>query len=71
MRTLIISGGTIDRDFALSFIQKYRPEYCVAADRGLAFCEAVDLEPDYIVGDFDSFPGGRLEIGRASCRERV
>lgn len=61
MRTLIISGGTIDRDFALSFIREYRPEYCVAADRGLAFCEAADLEPDYIVGDFDSLPRGRLE----------
>lgn len=61
MRTLIISGGTIDRDFALSFIQNYRPEYCVAADRGLAFCETANLQPDYIVGDFDSLPAGRLE----------
>lgn len=61
MRTLIISGGTIDRDFALSFIRGYRPEYCVAADRGLAFCEAAGLQPDYIVGDFDSLPAGRLE----------
>lgn len=61
MRALIISGGTIDRDFALSFIREYRPEYCVAADRGLAFCEEADLRPDYIVGDFDSLPAGRLE----------
>lgn len=61
MRTLIVSGGTIDRDFALSFIRDYRPEYCVAADRGLAFCEAAGLQPDYIVGDFDSLPDGRLE----------
>jgi len=51
----------IDRDFALSFIQEYRPEYCVAADKGVAFCETAEIEPDYIVGDFDSFSGERLE----------
>lgn len=56
MRTLIITGGNIERDFALDFIQKYKPEYLLAVDRGLAFCYECNLEPDLIVGDFDSLP---------------
>lgn len=69
MRALIISGGTIDRDFALSFLRKYKPEYVIAADRGLAFCEENQVVPDFIVGDFDSFSPERLE--RYKSRHRV
>lgn len=58
---MVISGGTIEKDFALSFIKDYEPDYIVAADRGLAFCLENDLKVDLIVGDFDSIPGGVLD----------
>lgn len=61
MRALIFSGGTIEEDFALSYFKTYKPDYVVAADRGLAFCEKNGIEPDFIVGDFDSFSPERLE----------
>lgn len=58
---MVISGGTIEKDFALSFIKDYEPDYIVAADRGLAFCLENNLKVDLIVGDFDSIPGGVLD----------
>lgn len=61
MKAMVISGGTIEKDFALSFINEYAPDYIVAADRGLAFCLEHELKVDMIVGDFDSIPGGILD----------
>lgn len=61
MRTLIITGGNIERDFALNFIQSYQPEYLIAVDRGLAFCYETQVKPNLIVGDFDSLPQEILE----------
>ncbi len=54
MRTLIFSGGNIERDFALSFMKTYEAEYIIGVDHGLAFLKACGIVPDYIVGDFDS-----------------
>lgn len=70
-RAMVISGGTIEKDFALSFIEKYKPDYIVAADRGLAFCRENDLRADMIVGDFDSLPGGILDAYTARYRTPV
>ena len=61
MKTLIITGGMIEADFALSFIQKLKPDYILGVDKGLQFCYEYDIRPDYIVGDFDSLPGEILE----------
>ena len=56
MNTLIISGGNINSDFALDFMEKQNPDYIIAADRGLLFAWEHKICPDYIVGDFDSVP---------------
>ena len=53
-RAVIIAGGEIDDDLALSFIQN--ESYVIAADRGLAFLAGHDIPPDLVVGDFDSAP---------------
>lgn len=53
-RALIISGGDIDSDFALSLWRKEKADIRIAADRGLAFLRKNDLLPTWIVGDFDS-----------------
>ena len=58
--TIIVSGGNIQRDFALGFlekeIEKCGREYLllIAADRGLDFLLDVGIYPDMAVGDFDS-----------------
>ncbi|MBS6196599.1 MAG: thiamine diphosphokinase [Clostridiales bacterium] len=56
MKTLILTGGNIEYDFALSFIEKLNPDYILGVDRGLQFCYENKILPDYIVGDFDSLP---------------
>lgn len=61
MKTLIITGGNIDTDFALSFIEKLRADYVIGVDRGLNFCYDQQIFPDYIVGDFDSLSPGILD----------
>lgn len=61
MKTLIITGGNIENDFALSFIKKQNPDYIIGVDRGLKFCYENQVTPDYIVGDFDSLPPEILE----------
>ncbi len=69
---VIISGGTIERDFALAFLQQYAGENgttrncgrdceIIAADRGLVFCLEHGIIPDAVVGDFDSADSSLLE----------
>ena len=47
MKTLIITGGMIEADFALSFIQELKPDYILGVDKGLQFCYEYDIRPDY------------------------
>ena len=61
----VIAGGRIDDDFALAFIRRTDP-FLIAADRGLLFLERCGIEPDLLVGDFDSVPEGYLETYRAA-----
>ncbi|MDD3338012.1 MAG: thiamine diphosphokinase [Lachnospiraceae bacterium] len=54
MRAFIISGGDIDYDFALSYIEKHPADVVIAVDKGMQFCYARQVRPDYILGDYDS-----------------
>jgi thiamine pyrophosphokinase len=59
-RTVIISGGNIESDFALAFLKKYNYEYLIGADRGIVFLRQANIMPTHIVGDFDS--AGKEEL---------
>lgn len=61
---MIISGGSVKDSFALSFLQQKKPEYVIAADRGMEFCYRNGISPDVIVGDFDSADGEVLSYFR-------
>lgn len=52
--TLIISGGRIDKDFALSFLENKSYHKIIAVDGGLSFLQEIGLLPTDIVGDFDT-----------------
>lgn len=51
---LIISGGELEEEFLLEFIKNKQIDYIIAVDRGLETLDKIHLEPNYIIGDFDS-----------------
>ena len=54
MRTLIVSGGRIGRDFALSFLEKEKFDRMIGVDNGLRFLFDNGIRPTHVVGDFDT-----------------
>ena len=54
MKTVIITGGTIQKAFANEYIKKLKPDYVIAADAGMEFLYDNNRIPNCIVGDFDS-----------------
>ena len=59
-RIVIVSGGKVEDDFALSVLESYENEYIIAVDKGMEFLYRHEIMPSYIVGDFDSV---KKEIG--------
>ena len=51
---IIVSGGTIDKDFALEQVEIINPEIVIGVDSGLDFLYQNEIVPTHIVGDFDS-----------------
>ena len=60
MKTLIITGGKISADFALTFFENNEYDLVIAADKGLEVLDKLCIRPDYIIGDFDSLTAGIL-----------
>ena len=63
-RTVIVSGGTLEKDFVLPIIKSEDTEFVIGVDRGIKFLYDHEIKPDYIVGDFDSVPKGLVEYYR-------
>lgn len=61
MRTLIVSGGNINPDFALSFYENSSFDRIIAVDNGLRFLWEQGITPTHIVGDFDTAKPELLE----------
>ncbi len=59
-KCLIISGGSLDDEFAAAVCADNQYEYRIAADAGAAFFQKKHMEPDLIVGDFDSADSGLI-----------
>lgn len=52
--TIIISGGAIQDEFALSVLDQYESKRIIGVDKGVEFLYRHQIQPEYIVGDFDS-----------------
>ena len=59
---VIISGGTIDRDFAFNQLEQLNPEIIIGVDKGLEFLHSNQIMPTHIVGDFDSVDSTIVEF---------
>ena len=55
-RTVIVSGGMLEKDFVLPILKSEDTEFVIGVDSGLKFLYDNEIKPDYIVGDFDSAP---------------
>lgn len=64
MKALIITGGKTDEKFAREMIMQGGYEFIVAVDAGLNFFYQAGIEPDIVVGDFDSVGENVLEFYR-------
>ena len=53
-RIVIVSGGEIDSETALSVLEQPESRYIIAVDKGMEFLYSEKIMPSYIVGDFDS-----------------
>lgn len=53
-RCLIVTGGKLDMSFAGLFLKHEKFQKIIAVDGGLEAVKALGLEPDMIVGDFDT-----------------
>ena len=64
-RCLIVTGGKLDLSFAGPFLKNQSFERIIAVDGGLKAVKELGLEPDVIVGDFDSVDPLVLEYYRS------
>ena len=53
-KTIIISGGALNDKFAVEVLQANEGAYIIGVDKGLEFLYRNKINPNYIVGDFDS-----------------
>ena len=59
-RTLVMAGGKMEEDFALSFLDGKSYDTIIAVDGGLACLRELGIMPTDIVGDFDTIDGALL-----------
>ena len=61
-KTLILSGGKTDLEFAKKYLGTYSFDTVVCADSGLNTAYRLGLKVDYIMGDFDSVSSDILRL---------
>ena len=54
IKTLIVSGGSIDEKFFINHVLKDKFDIIIASDKGLETLDRFSIKPNYIIGDFDS-----------------
>lgn len=68
MKAAMIAGGFVEDGFTLNYIREQKFDRLYAVDRGLEFFYRTGLEPDYVVGDFDSVELRVLEAARKAWK---
>lgn len=61
-RVIIVTGGSVNRDFARQFFDKNEYDYVIAVDGGLKYLNEIGIRPDCLVGDFDTITSEILNL---------
>lgn len=62
MKTLIVTGGRLDKKFLIQTTKYKKFETIIAVDNGLKILDEAKIMPNHIVGDFDTVDNKILEI---------
>ena len=54
MRTIIVTGGNVNKNFLKKLLSNYKYNNIIASDKGLEILDECNIKPNYIIGDFDS-----------------
>jgi thiamine pyrophosphokinase len=54
MHVLILTGGFLNLEFAKGYCKTLSFDKVFAVDKGLEYADALGLEPDWLIGDFDT-----------------
>ncbi len=54
VKTLIVSGGNVEKNCFNQIYLSNKFDYVIASDRGLEVLDKYNVKPNYIIGDFDS-----------------
>lgn len=60
MKTLIVTGGSVNLPFAQAYVKEHAFDYFIASDSGIHFFQEAGIRPDEVLGDFDSADPGLL-----------
>lgn len=53
-RVLIVTGGSVNVEWAKEWLDNQAFDYCIAADSGLVYADKLGLKVDFLLGDYDS-----------------
>lgn len=71
MKTLIITGGNIEKEFLVKTIKEREFETIIAVDNGLKILNEVNIKPNHIVGDFDTVKSEILDLYKADTSIKI
>lgn len=71
MKTLIVTGGNIEKEFLLKTINESEFETIIAVDNGLKILNEIKVNPQHIVGDFDTVKSEILDLYKADTSIKI
>lgn len=71
MKTLIVTGGNIEKEFLVKTIKEREFETIIAVDNGLKILNEINIKPNHIVGDFDTVKSEILDLYKSDTSIKI
>ena len=68
-QVLVVTGGSLDHQQVMNLIKNKTYQWMIAADAGMDFFYKNKLEPDFILGDFDS--ADRVQVNYFQQKQKI